>query len=213
MTASSAIDELYRIETWKSRSSVIGELKDTGLFPDRWIIMNFTDLTEDEAEDLALERTDAGADAGAGAGAGAGAASLEDEFPLEGGPAPEATPGPAGPAGPASPAAGPGAGPAPAGAAEVPESLHAGDERMLLEAKRRLKAGQARLTQPLLFESGFAKMASDGEFDGMPIGERSVRTRLTEAMITEAKAAALVKDQVPSPAVQGPTAADIPPSA
>jgi hypothetical protein len=60
MTASSAIDELYRIETWKSRSQVIGELKDTGLFPDKWIVSNFTDLTDEEIEDLAEQKKEAG---------------------------------------------------------------------------------------------------------------------------------------------------------
>jgi len=56
MTASSAIDELYRIETWKSRSAVIGELKDTELFPHKWIIRNFTDLTEEEVDELEKEK-------------------------------------------------------------------------------------------------------------------------------------------------------------
>jgi hypothetical protein len=60
MTASSAIDELYRIETWKSRSQVIGELKDTGLFPDKWIIRNFTDLTDEEIDELDEEKKAAG---------------------------------------------------------------------------------------------------------------------------------------------------------
>jgi hypothetical protein len=50
MTASSAIDELYRIETWSSRADVIGTLKDTGMFTDEWILNNFTDMTEDEIE-------------------------------------------------------------------------------------------------------------------------------------------------------------------
>jgi hypothetical protein len=48
LTASSAIDELYRIETWSSRAGVIGALKETGLFPDEWILERFTDMTSDE---------------------------------------------------------------------------------------------------------------------------------------------------------------------
>lgn len=52
LTASSAIDELYRIETWNSRVSVINGLKETGMFPDRWILNHFTDMTDDEIEDM-----------------------------------------------------------------------------------------------------------------------------------------------------------------
>ncbi|MBD3407228.1 MAG: hypothetical protein GF411_14000 [Candidatus Lokiarchaeota archaeon] len=48
LTASSAIDELYRIETWNSRATVISNLKETGLFPDEWILQHFTDMTDDE---------------------------------------------------------------------------------------------------------------------------------------------------------------------
>jgi len=50
MPASSAIDELYRIEAWKSRAGVIDQLKATELFPDEWILARFTDMTEDEIE-------------------------------------------------------------------------------------------------------------------------------------------------------------------
>ena len=56
MTASSAIDELYRIETWNSRASVIATLRETGLFPDSWILERFTDMTEDEVEKLKEEK-------------------------------------------------------------------------------------------------------------------------------------------------------------
>lgn len=48
MTASSAIDELYRVETWAARADVIDALKNTGLFPDEWILQRFTDMTLDE---------------------------------------------------------------------------------------------------------------------------------------------------------------------
>ena len=48
MTASSAIDELYRTETWASRADVIDALKNSGLFPDEWILQRFTDMTLDE---------------------------------------------------------------------------------------------------------------------------------------------------------------------
>ncbi len=48
LTSASAIDELYRMETWNSRVDVIGGLKETGMFPDEWILTSFTNLTEDE---------------------------------------------------------------------------------------------------------------------------------------------------------------------
>ena len=50
MTSASAIDELYRIETWSSRTDVMGGLKDLGMFPEEWIVSHFTDITEDELE-------------------------------------------------------------------------------------------------------------------------------------------------------------------
>jgi len=50
MTSASAIDELYRIETWASRVDIMGGLKDTGMFPDEWIVDRFTDMTDDELE-------------------------------------------------------------------------------------------------------------------------------------------------------------------
>jgi len=55
LTSSSAIDELYRIETWQSRANVIGSLKDTALFPDRWILEHFTDMTDDEIQEIELQ--------------------------------------------------------------------------------------------------------------------------------------------------------------
>lgn len=50
MTSASAIDELYRIETWASRVDIMGGIKDLGIFPDEWIIERFTDMTADELE-------------------------------------------------------------------------------------------------------------------------------------------------------------------
>lgn len=57
MTSASAIDELYRIETWASRVDIIGGLKDTGMFPDEWIVSRFTDLTKDEQELMKLQKS------------------------------------------------------------------------------------------------------------------------------------------------------------
>lgn len=52
MTASSAIDELYRIETWQSRANVIDALRATEMFPKKWILKRFTDMTEDEIDEM-----------------------------------------------------------------------------------------------------------------------------------------------------------------
>ena len=86
MTASSAIDELYRIETWASRAEVIAALKDTGLFPDEWILQRFTPMTLDEIDqmkELAEERkAQAAVDELLTGEAGAGG---EDLPPLDGG--------------------------------------------------------------------------------------------------------------------------------
>lgn len=50
MTSASAIDELYRIETWLSRVDIMGGIKELGIFPDEWIVERFTDMTADELE-------------------------------------------------------------------------------------------------------------------------------------------------------------------
>lgn len=56
MTASSAIDELYRHETWKTRADTIDSLKNTELFTEKFLVAKFTDLTEDEIEALEREK-------------------------------------------------------------------------------------------------------------------------------------------------------------
>jgi len=56
MTASSAIDELYRIETWASRADVIDSLKNTELFTDKWILEHFSTMTEDEIQQMRDEK-------------------------------------------------------------------------------------------------------------------------------------------------------------
>jgi hypothetical protein len=65
MTASSAIDELYRIETWSSRADVIDALKGTELFPDEWILRRFTDMTDDEIEEVQEKKAQAAEEAAA----------------------------------------------------------------------------------------------------------------------------------------------------
>lgn len=56
MTAASAIDELYRIEVWNTRTDIIGNLKETGLFPDEWILERFTDMSGDEIKQMQLQK-------------------------------------------------------------------------------------------------------------------------------------------------------------
>lgn len=52
MTAASAIDELYRIETWNTRADIMANLKDIGWFPPEWVLERFTDMTRDEVQDM-----------------------------------------------------------------------------------------------------------------------------------------------------------------
>jgi len=52
LTATSAMEELYRIETWQTRASVMADLKDLGWFPKEWIVTHFTDLSPDEIEEI-----------------------------------------------------------------------------------------------------------------------------------------------------------------
>ncbi len=55
MTAASAIDELYRVETWNTRANIMANLKDIGYFPPTWILEHFTDMSRDEAEEIQRE--------------------------------------------------------------------------------------------------------------------------------------------------------------
>jgi len=52
LTATSAMEELYRIETWQTRVAVMADLKDLGWFPKEWIVTHFTDLSPDEIQEL-----------------------------------------------------------------------------------------------------------------------------------------------------------------
>jgi hypothetical protein len=73
LPASSAIDDLYRMETWQTRSAVMHELKDLGWFPKEWIVTNFTDLSPDEIEDLnEMEAEESGMGGGGGGLGGMG---------------------------------------------------------------------------------------------------------------------------------------------
>lgn len=56
MTSASAIDELYRMTTWKERAEVIDALMSTNLFPARWVLERFTTLTAEEIEEMEEEK-------------------------------------------------------------------------------------------------------------------------------------------------------------
>jgi len=78
LTATSAMEELYRIETWQTRVGVMAELKELGWFPKEWIVTRFTDLSPDEIEELKdMEEVEAAG--GAGGGGPAGALGIGDE--------------------------------------------------------------------------------------------------------------------------------------
>jgi hypothetical protein len=55
MTAASAIDELYRIEAWNSRAEIIDRLMGIGTFTPKWVMTTFTDLSEDEVQEMQQE--------------------------------------------------------------------------------------------------------------------------------------------------------------
>lgn len=72
LTASSAMEELYRIETWQTRAGVMADLKDLGWFPKEWIVTHFTDLSPDEIEELKDMEVTASEGGGGGGGIGGG---------------------------------------------------------------------------------------------------------------------------------------------
>ena len=67
LTATSAMEELYRIETWQTRTGVMADLKDLGWFPKEWIVTHFTDLSPDEIEEI-RDMEDIESDGGVGGG-------------------------------------------------------------------------------------------------------------------------------------------------
>jgi len=56
MTSASALEDLYRMEVWSSKAATMDALKGTGMFPDGFIVRKFTDLTDDEIEELEEEK-------------------------------------------------------------------------------------------------------------------------------------------------------------
>lgn len=79
MTATSAIEELYRIETWQTRVDIMSGLKELGWFPKEWIVTHFTDMSPDEIEELKEMQMLSGENApqsGEGGGGGGGGGGI-----------------------------------------------------------------------------------------------------------------------------------------
>jgi hypothetical protein len=158
-TANSALEELYRIETWQTRVSVMSDLKDLGWFPKEWIVTHFTDLSPDEIEEI-KELEDAEVEGGGGMGGGGGGGGMGGmpDFDLggeEGGPEGGMPPLDLGAEGGAAPAGGEvggevgGEGAGGEGAGDAGEAVDAGlgapaegydisaDRRLILEIRKR----------------------------------------------------------------------------
>jgi len=175
MTASSAIDELYRIETWQSRANVIDALRGTEMFPKRWILKRFTDMTDDEIDEMDEEMKKAQADAIPELGMGMGG------FGGLGPPGAGLPPGELGEPGEPIPVGGemlemPGAIPGSPGVAppsvgpQLPEGYNSGLEEMLLtelkESNRRNVIIES-FKKPVRFNSCFEHLLNNCELDGL----------------------------------------------
>lgn len=138
MTVASAIDELYRIETWNSRTDVIANLKETGMFPDKWILKKFTDLTDEEIEEIQKEQS---GDVVAPEVGGGGEQELELNVP------------------------GGGLLPGPGGAELAPESEE--KEQKLIAEYKDIVEGK-HLNGKERYGPALTKLLTDNELDGLP---------------------------------------------
>lgn len=179
MTASSAIDELYRIETWSTRAELIKSLKDTALFPDKWIIQRFTNLTDDEIEEMKEEQQDAMVAMFNGMGAPGGA--------------PGGMPGMDAGTLPPPPGGAPGGPPAGLNA-PVGLSMEGYDQKqekaMLTELTKFIKnSDNSRIIneQQIYTNNGFEFMLNSGELDGLRDSENNmlVENVINETLIKE----------------------------
>lgn len=87
LTATSAMEELYRIETWQTRVNVMTDLQNLGWFPKEWIVTRFTDLSPDEIEEMKEYADTQGPDMGAdtpGGGGGGSLPNMDDELEMPG---------------------------------------------------------------------------------------------------------------------------------
>lgn len=192
-SAGSALEELYRIETWQTRASVMNDLKDLGWFPKEWIVTHFTDLSPDEIEELkdveADEAAGGGGGFGGGGGMGGGMSDLgggDDLGGIEGGP--EGAPPEGGEAGGAPPEAG--AAGAPEGGAPpeggLPEGLYGLDQsanrrlinemaktrdrnrrRKIMESWTKRQNKEVYKDEEQSFNNAYEFMLNTKEFDGL----------------------------------------------
>lgn len=74
LASTSALDDLYRMETWATRVNVMSDLKEIGWFPREWIVTRFTDLSPDEIQEMEemSEAESEGKEEGGGGGGGGG---------------------------------------------------------------------------------------------------------------------------------------------
>tara|TARA_R100001244_G_scaffold25113_3_gene25529 strand:+ start:39430 stop:41382 length:1953 start_codon:yes stop_codon:yes gene_type:complete len=191
MTASSAIDELYRIEVWQSRANVIDALRATEMFPKEWILERFTDMTKDEIaqndekmrmvqDQAASQMGGMGGMGGGGMGGGMGDMGMGGmEMPGE--PAPSGIGAEEGLGG----EGGFGADPAAGGAPQMPEGYDDSLEREVLmelhEFERRKSINEdlekiqtihnhglfSSNSSKLVLNSGFENMMNNCELDGL----------------------------------------------
>jgi hypothetical protein len=223
LTATSAMEELYRIETWQTRTGVMADLKDLGWFPKEWIVTHFTDLSPDEIEELKDLEDDANTPSGGGGGGGGGMADLGS--PDEGGAddlmagidlptGEEAGGAEAAPAAEAGGEAGGEAG-AEGGAEGLKEARikgydYSAEKRLLSEAA---KAGKKRKMKKLLDEwsqktngitndlsSCFNHILESKELDGLSRdftrGDTAVRNPLFAVSISDAEREAAIKETI-----------------
>jgi hypothetical protein len=72
LASTSALDDLYRMETWATRVGVMADLKEIGWFPKQWIVTRFTDLSPDEIEEMEeMQEEEGGGEDEDGEGGGA----------------------------------------------------------------------------------------------------------------------------------------------
>lgn len=177
LTASSSIDELYRIETWSSRADVIAQLKDIEWFPPKWVLRRFTDMTEDEIDEM-LEEKEASAPpeeegggllgGGGGGKKGGGGLIKKMDIPPPGGEGPDLGGGAPDDGGDLNLDSAP---PADSG---MPEGYdHTLDKQLLREYKyfkRRKKRHLAENTQKYEVHNVFQYMLNNYELDGLSRG-------------------------------------------
>lgn len=184
LTATSAMEELYRIETWQTRVGVMADLKDLGWFPKEWIVTHFTDLSPDEIQELKdMEQT--ATDSGSGGGGGGGLDLVGGEDDTAEGDMPEAgmpldanknaAPGQA------APGQAPGQPGQPGGTPPPIEGFdYAAEKRLLLELKKQGRINEARTiverwanrlgrfdNQLVEHNSGFDHILASKELDGL----------------------------------------------